>query len=55
MEEEKTEQIFMVWVNKEDRVVIFRELGGFEKITFRSQQEKMSYVYHLCETGYRAL
>ena len=43
------------WVNKEERIVTFRETKGFEKLTFRTQEDKMSYVYNLCEAGYRIL
>ena len=44
-----------VWVNKEERIVTFRDTGNFEKLTFRIQEEKMAYVYNLCESGYRIL
>ena len=43
------------WVNKKERIVTFRETEGFEKLTFRTQEEKMAYVYNLCESGYRIL
>ena len=43
------------WVKKEERIVTFRETEGFEKLTFRTQEDKMSYVYNLCESGYRIL
>ena len=55
MDEEKLEQAFIAWVNKEERIVTFREAEGFEKLTFRTQEDKMSYVYNLCESGYRIL
>ena len=55
MNEEKLEQAFIAWVNKEDRIVAFRETEGFEKLMFRTQEDKMSYVYNLCESGYRIL
>ena len=44
-----------VWVNKEERIVTFRETEGFEKLKFRTQEDKMSYVYNLCESGYRIM
>lgn len=43
------------WVNKEERIVTFRDTEGFEKLTFRTREYKMSYVYDLCESGYRIL
>ena len=43
------------WVKKEERIVTFRETEGLEKLTFRTQEDKMSYVYNLCESGYRIL
>ena len=56
MKEESEEQTDLaVWVNKEERIVTFRETGGFEMLTFRAQKDKMSYVYDLCESGYRIL
>ena len=56
MKEECEEQAEVsAWVNKEERIVTFRDTEGFEKLTFRSQEVKMSYVYHLCESGYRIL
>ena len=55
IEETDTQEEFTAWVNKEERIVIFRETEGFEKLTFRTQEDKMSYVYNLCESGYRIL
>ena len=56
MGEECEEQTDLtVWVNKDERIVTFRDTEGFEKLTFRTQEEKMSYIYNLCESGYRIL
>lgn len=56
MKEECEEQAEVTaWVNKEKRIVTFREKEGFERLTFRTQEDKMSYVYNLCESGYRIL
>ena len=55
MDEEKLEQALIAWVNKEERIVTFRDAEGFEKIIFRSQEDKRSYVYNLCESGYKIL
>ena len=55
MEEEKLEQAFLAWVNKQERIVTFRDTEGFEKLTFQSQEDKLSYVYNLCESGYKIL
>ena len=54
-EETDTPEEFTAWVNKEERIVTFRETEGFEKLTFRTQEDKMAYVYDLCESGYRIL
>ena len=51
--EEKAE--LAAWVNKEERIVTFRDTEGFEKLTFQSQEDKLSYIFNLCETGYRIL
>ena len=56
MREECEEQTDLtVWVNKDERIVTFLDTEGFEKLTFRTQEEKMSYIYNLCESGYRIL
>ena len=56
MKEECEEQAELAaWVNKEVRIVTFREAEGFEKLTFQTQEDKLSYVYNLCESGYRIL
>lgn len=52
-EEAEAQTEHTVWVEKNDRILTFRETEGFEKLTFRSQEDKMSYVYHLCDSGYR--
>ena len=46
---------YTVWVSKEKRIVTFRDTEGFEKRIFVSQEEKMAYVFDLCESGYRIL
>ena len=55
MEEEKLAQVFLAWVNKQERIVTFRDTEGFERLTFQSQEDKLSYVYNLCESGYKIL
>ena len=56
MKEDCEEQAELTaWVNKEERIVTFRETEGFEKLTFRTQEDKMSYVYNPCESGYRIM
>ena len=55
MDEEKLEQAFIALVNKEERIVTFRDTEGFEKLTFQSQEDKLSYIYNLCETGYKIM
>ena len=56
MKEECEEQAeFAAWVNRQERILTFRETEGFEKLIFRSQEDKISYVYNLCESGYRIL
>lgn len=54
-EEFEEQEKFTAWVDKEKQIVTFRDTEGFEKLTFRTQEDKMSYVYHLCEYGYRIL
>ena len=41
MREECEEQTDLtVWVNKDERIVTFRDMDRFAKITFQSQEEK---------------
>ena len=54
-EENDTQEEFVAWINKQERIATFRDAEGVEKITFRSQEDKLSYVYNPCETGYRIL
>lgn len=54
MKEGQEDQVeFAAWVNKEERIVTFQHLKGYEKVTFQSNDDKLIYVYHLCEAGYR--
>ena len=56
MKEERDEQADQcAWVEKTTRIVTFQETEGFEKLTFQSREDKISYVYHLCEIGYRVM
>jgi len=54
---EKTEDIQepIAWINEKDRIVTFREREGFEKRTYRTQEEKLTRIYELCRSGYRIL
>ena len=40
-EETDTQEEFTAWVNKEERIVTFRQTEGFEKLTFRTQDSRM--------------
>ena len=51
----KEQAAFAAWVNKEARIVTFRETEGFEKHTFQTQEDKMTYICSLCESGFRIL
>lgn len=56
MKEDYGEQAQIVaWVNNEERIITFHETEGFEKLIFQTQEDKMSYVYNRCESGYRIL
>ena len=46
---------FFAWVNREDKIITFRDTEGFERLSFQSQEEKMARVYNLCESGYKIL
>lgn len=54
MKEGQEEQAeYVAWVHKEKRIVTFREMEGYEKIKFQTNDDKLIYIYHLCEAGYR--
>lgn len=48
METSKTtgyeEQHFSVWVDWDARIVSFQKVDGFDELTFRSNEEKLSFV-----------
>ena len=54
-EDNDTQEEFVAWVNKQERIVTFRDTEGFEKLTFQSKEDKLSYIYNLCETGYKIM
>ena len=54
-EDFEDQAVLSVWVNKNERIVTFRNTDGFTQMTFQSQEEKMAYIYNLCESGYRIL
>ena len=54
-EDNDTQEEFVAWVNKQERIVTFRDTEGFEKLTFQSPEDKLSYIYNLCETGYKIM
>ena len=54
-EEKEVQEEFAAWVNRKEKIVTFRPLDGYEKITFQSNEDKLIYVYHLCEDRYRIL
>lgn len=55
MEEIDQPQDFFLWVNKQTKIVTFRDTDEYEKLIFPSQDEKLAYIYRLCEAGYRIL
>lgn len=55
MEEKDQTQDFVIWVNKQVKIVTFQDTEGYEMLTFPSQEEKLAYIYRLCESGYRIL
>jgi len=55
MEETDQPQDFIIWINKQAKIVTFQSMEGYERLTFPTQEEKLSYIYRLCEAGYRIL
>ena len=56
MKEDCEEQVeFAAWINKEKRIVTFQKTEGYEKQIFWTQEDKMTYICKLCESGYRIL
>ena len=54
-EEKEVQEEYAAWINKQECILTFCEKEGFEKLTFQSQEDKLSYVYNLCESGYKIL
>lgn len=52
---EETCEKFFAWINKKEQIVTFRETEGFEMLTFQTRDARLSFVYHLCISGYRIL
>lgn len=42
-----------VWFDQEEQIVTFQKTEGFEIRTFGSREDKIAFVYDLCESGYR--
>ena len=54
MKEGQEDQVeFDDWVNKAKNIVTFHPLEGYAIVTSQSNEDKLIYVYHLCESGYR--
>ena len=54
-EEKEVQEEYVAWINKQERILTFCEKEGFEKLTFKTHEDELSYVYNLCESGYRIL
>ena len=52
---EETCEKFFAWINKKEQIVTFRETEGFEMLTFQTRDARLSFIYHLCISGYRIL
>ena len=57
---DKKSRVYTKLVVKEDGWDLFgfasrEEQEMFEKLTFQSQEDKLSYIYNLCETGYKIM
>ena len=51
--EKKNEPIYFMWVGKEDGVVSFHGVDGYEKISFSDHDEFIAYVTQLQEQRFR--
>ncbi len=50
-EEEK--EIYPIWIDRESKVISFREEPGFEKLEYPTQEEKFSFLVKKVDAEFR--
>ncbi len=47
------QNICMIWIDRLNRIVSFREADGFESQTFSTPEECLAFAFEKCSDGYR--
>lgn len=47
------QNICMIWIDRLNRIVSFREADGFEPQTFSTPEERLAFAFEKCSNGYR--
>lgn len=47
------QNICMIWIDRLNRIVSFREAVGFEPQTFSTPEERLAFALEKCSDGYR--
>lgn len=45
--------ICMIWIDRQNRIVSFREADGFEPRIFSTPEERLAFALEKCSDGYR--
>ena len=51
--EQEEEQLFSVWIDRNQQIVSFESVEGYEVLFFESNEEKIHYVVALGKSGFR--
>lgn len=49
----QTENKYILWIDKIQKIVSFKAVEGFEVICFSTRQQKYDYADLMCASGYR--
>ncbi|MBQ7889103.1 MAG: hypothetical protein IJ356_05045 [Erysipelotrichaceae bacterium] len=49
----QTENKYILWIDKIQKIVSFKAIEGFEVIYFSNRQQKYDYADLMCAAGYR--
>ena len=52
-EEEQMRSKCVLWIDRVDRIIVFKETDGFEAKTFSSQDEMIAYAFRKVSSAYR--
>ena len=50
---QEEERVYLVWIDHTEKIVSFKSAEGFEQMDFSSQEERLSFAFEKCSSGYR--